>query len=60
MKTMSTLFSLACIVAICSISAILYLNQAYNVSAILNLVWVISGAVWIKSNGFMSSKKVSG
>ncbi len=59
MKTISTLISLAAIIAICSLSAILYLNEAYNLSALLNLVWVIGSASWIKSNGFLHDKNVS-
>ena len=47
MKTISTLVSLMLIVLTCATSAILYLNENYNLSAILSCVWIISLTVWI-------------
>lgn len=47
MKTISTLVSLMLIVLTCASSAILYLNENYNLSAILSCVWIIALTVWI-------------
>jgi len=59
MKTISTLLTLAIIITICASSAYLYLNQSYNSSAVLTMVWVVASAVWIKANGFFADKTVS-
>ena len=59
MKTISTLLTLAIILTICASSAVLYLNQSYNSSALLTLVWIVGSAVWIKANGFFEDKNVS-
>jgi len=58
MKTISTLVYLLVIVSICATSAVLYLHQSYNISALLTLVWIISLTVWIKANGIMGDKEV--
>ena len=49
MKAISTLVSLLLIVTICATSAILYLNENYNLSAVLCIVWIISLTLWIRS-----------
>ncbi len=52
MKAISTLVSLMLIVLTCATSAVLYLNENYNMSAILSFVWIVSLTVWIgKSAG---------
>lgn len=57
MKTISTLVSLLLIVSVCAASAVLYLHQEYNISALLTIVWIVSLTVWIKANGFLEDKK---
>jgi hypothetical membrane protein len=57
MKTISTLVYLLVIVSICAASAVLYLRQNYNISALLTITWIISLTVWIKANGFLEDKK---
>jgi hypothetical protein len=57
MKTISTLVYLLVIVSICAASAVLYLRQSYNISALLTITWIISLTVWIKANGFLEDKK---
>jgi hypothetical protein len=57
MKTISTLVYLLVIVSICATSAVLYLRQDYNISALLTITWIISLTVWIKANGFLEDKK---
>lgn len=57
MKTISTLVCLLAIVSICAASAVLYLNQEYNISAVLTITWIVSLTVWIKANGFLEDKK---
>jgi hypothetical protein len=49
MKAISTLVSLFLIITICATSAILYLNENYNLSAALCIVWIISLTLWIRS-----------
>jgi hypothetical protein len=44
-------------VSICAASAVLYLRQNYNISALLTITWIISLTVWIKANGFLEDKK---
>ena len=51
MKAISTFVSLLLIVLICAISAVLYLNESYDISAILCVVWIVSLTLWIKSAG---------
>ncbi|HEY4156380.1 MAG TPA: hypothetical protein VGM24_13155 [Puia sp.] len=57
MKTISTLIYLLVIVSICAASAVLYLKQEYNISALLTVAWIISLTVWIKANGILEDKK---
>jgi hypothetical protein len=49
MKAISTFVSLFLIVTTCATSAVLYLNENYNLSAILCIVWIISLTLWIRS-----------
>ncbi len=51
MKTISTFVSLFLIVTTCATSAILYLNENYNLSAALCIVWIVSLTLWIKTAG---------
>jgi hypothetical membrane protein len=57
MKTISTLAYLLVIASICAASAVLYLHQEYNISALLTITWIVSLTVWIKANGFLEDKK---
>jgi uncharacterized membrane protein YkvI len=57
MKTISTLVYLLVIVSICAASAVLYLHQSYNISALLTVVWIISLTLWIKANGILEDKQ---
>jgi hypothetical protein len=64
MKAISTFVSLLLIVTTCATSAVLYLNENYNISAALCLVWIISLTLWIgKSSGLLDmlihSKRVT-
>jgi hypothetical protein len=49
MKVISTFVSLFLIITTCATSAILYLNENYNISAALCIVWIISLTLWIRS-----------
>jgi hypothetical protein len=51
MKVISTFVSLLLIISICATSAVLYLNENYNLSAALCIVWIISLTLWIKNAG---------
>ncbi|MDP4130986.1 MAG: hypothetical protein Q8918_14680 [Bacteroidota bacterium] len=57
MKTISTLVYLLVIISICAASAVLYLRQHYNISALLTITWIISLTMWIKANGLLEDKK---
>jgi hypothetical protein len=57
MKAISTLVSLFLIVTICATSAILYLNENYNLSAALCIVWIISLTLWIRSAAVLVLKE---
>jgi hypothetical protein len=59
MKTIFTLVSLIIIISISATSAALYLNQHYNISALLTITWIVSLAAWIKANGLLEDKKTS-
>ena len=52
MKAISTFISLFFIITTCATSAVLFLNESYNLSAALCLVWIVSLTLWIKSTGF--------
>lgn len=47
MKTVSTFVSLLLIITTCATSAVLYLNENYDISAALTIVWIIGLTVWI-------------
>jgi hypothetical protein len=51
MKAISTFVALFLIITTCATSAVLYLNENYNISAVLCLVWIISLTLWIRSAG---------
>lgn len=54
MKAISTFVSLFLIITTCATSAVLYLNENYNISAALSFVWIISLTLWIgKSAGLL-------
>ncbi len=59
MKTISTLVYLLVIVSICAASAVLYLKEEYNISALLTITWIVSLTVWIKANGILEDKKAT-
>ena len=47
MKSISTLVVLLLIITTCATSAILYLNENYDISAALTIVWIVSLTLWI-------------
>ncbi len=47
MKTISTFASLILIITTCATSAFLYLNENYDISAALTIVWIVSLTLWI-------------
>lgn len=47
MKTISTFTSLVLIITTCATSAVLYLNENYDISAALTIVWIVSLTLWI-------------
>jgi hypothetical protein len=51
MKAISTFVTLFFIVTTAATSAVLYLNENYNLSAALCIVWIVSLTLWIKSAG---------
>ena len=54
MKAISTFTTLFLIIITCATSAVLYLNENYNLSAILTIVWIVSLTLWIgKCMGFV-------
>lgn len=56
MKAVSTFVSLLTIVTTCATSAVLYLNENYNISALLCIIWIVSLTVWIgKSSGLLAA-----
>ncbi len=59
MKAISTLICLLAIVSVCATSAILYLQQEYNISALLTLGWIVSFTFWIKANSIMEKRKTT-
>jgi hypothetical protein len=55
MKAISTFVTLSLIVITCAVSAVLYLNENYGISAALCIVWIISLTLWIgKSAGLLN------
>ena len=57
MKTISTLVYLLVIVSTCAASAVLYLREDYNVSALLTITWIASLILWVKTNSFLEDKE---
>jgi hypothetical protein len=56
MKAISTFTTLFLIIITCAASAILYLNENYNISAALTIVWIVALTLWIgKSTGIADS-----
>ncbi len=54
MKAISTFVTLMLIIITCASSAVLFLNENYNLSAVLCFVWIVSLTLWIgKSVGFV-------
>jgi hypothetical protein len=47
MKTISTFVTLFLIITTCATSAVLYLNENYDISAALTIVWIVSLTLWI-------------
>jgi hypothetical protein len=47
MKPISTLVSLLLIITTCATSAVLFLNENYDLSAALCFVWIVSLTLWI-------------
>lgn len=47
MKKISTLISLILIITVCVISAVLYLNENYEISAGLCIIWILALTAWI-------------
>ena len=47
MKAISTFVSLFLIITTCATSAVLYLNENYNISAALTIVWIVALTLWI-------------
>ena len=47
MKSISTFVSLFLIISTCATSAVLYLNENYNISAALTIVWIVALTLWI-------------
>jgi hypothetical protein len=47
MKAISTFVTLFLIITTCATSAVLYLNENYDISAALSIVWIISLTLWI-------------
>jgi hypothetical protein len=47
MKTISTFVTLILIITTCATSAVLYLNENYDISAALTIVWIVSLTLWI-------------
>ncbi len=47
MKKISTLISLILIITVCVTSAVLYLNENYEISAGLCIIWILALTAWI-------------
>jgi hypothetical protein len=47
MKAISTFVTLLLIITTCATSAVLYLNENYDISAALTIVWIVSLTLWI-------------
>jgi hypothetical protein len=54
MKAISTFTTLFLIIITCAVSAVLYLNENYTISAVLTIVWIVALTLWIgKCMGFV-------
>jgi hypothetical protein len=49
MKAISTFVTLFLIITTAATSAVLYLNEHYNLSAGLCIIWIVSLTLWIRS-----------
>ena len=47
MKAISTFVTLFLIIITCATSAVLYLNEYYQISGALSIVWIVSLSLWI-------------
>jgi hypothetical protein len=47
MKAISTFTTLVLIIITCAVSAVLYLNENYSISAGLTIVWIVALTLWI-------------
>ncbi len=56
MRTISTLSFLFVIVSVFATAAFLYLNESYNVSALLTIASVVALGTWIRSTGVLEDK----
>jgi len=57
-KAFLPIISLTLIVLVSTVSAILYLNEYYTLSAILTVVWVVSASHWInETKGKLNQSK---
>jgi hypothetical protein len=52
MKKISTLVSLILIITVCATSAVLYLNENYEISAGLCIIWILALTAWIGKSRF--------
>jgi len=57
MKAISTLVALFLIGLTAVASAILFINESYNFSAALWIIWLVSLTLWIRSMGWMNDDK---
>ncbi|MBS1669123.1 MAG: hypothetical protein JST58_17235 [Bacteroidetes bacterium] len=57
-KAFLSIISLTLIVVVSTVSAILYLNEYYTLSAVLTIVWVVSASHWInETKGKLNQSK---
>ncbi|MDP9041932.1 MAG: hypothetical protein M3N30_08110 [Bacteroidota bacterium] len=59
MKAIFTFVTLFFILTAAVASCVLYVNEHFNLSAILYVIWIVSVTLWIKSAGvnLLSNKK---
>ena len=60
MKAISTFVILFLIFTTCVASAVLYLNEYFNFSAALTIIWIISLTLWIRSAAFQTGVRANG
>jgi hypothetical protein len=51
MKAIFTFVTLFFILTAAIASCVLYLNESFNLSAVLYVIWIVSVTLWIKSAG---------